>query len=215
MTVTPIAPESQAGKILAHLQRHGEATVRDLEELLGISTTAVREHLTHLEAKDLLGTRLARSGPGRPRLVYFLTPRAQEQFPKQYDTLVTLLLREIASREGPEQLQTLLDAVGARLAEEYRVEVDGDDVADRLRRLREIMESRGIPAEVPSSGAALQMFACPYLDVAQEHAAVCTMERRMLESVIGEAIRLESTIREGHRSCHFMLDRPSHEHGGS
>ena len=82
MSVTPYTPDTQAGKILAYLQRHGEATVKDLEELLGISTTAVREHLTHLEVKDLLSTRLVRNGPGRPRLVYFLTARAQELFPK-------------------------------------------------------------------------------------------------------------------------------------
>ncbi|MEN9933537.1 MAG: hypothetical protein RLZZ387_116 [Chloroflexota bacterium] len=209
MTVTPYGPETQAGKILTYLQRHGEATVRDLEELLGISTTAVREHLTHLEVKDLLATRLARSGPGRPRLVYFLTARAQELFPKEYDTLVTLLMREIASREGPDRLQVLLDAVAARLAEEYRGQIDGGDIAARLAALRDAMEARGIPAEVQSSGEGFQVFACPYLDVAQEHAAVCTMERRMLESLLGEAIQLEGTIREGHRSCSFMLARPS------
>jgi DeoR family transcriptional regulator, suf operon transcriptional repressor len=211
MTVTPYPPETQAGKILAHLQRHGEATVKDLEELLGISTTAVREHLTHLEAKDLLGTRLARSGPGRPRLVYFLTPRAQELFPKQYDTLVTMLMREIASRQGPEQLQVLLDAVASRLAEEYRGHMDGEGLAERLEQLRAALEARGIPAEVQSSGSGFRVFACPYLDVAQEHAAVCAMERRMLESVLGETIHLEGTIREGGRSCHFTLAAPSQD----
>jgi predicted ArsR family transcriptional regulator len=205
MTVMPYAPESPAGRILAHLQRHGEASVKELEELLGISTTAVREHLTHLEARDLLATRLVRSGPGRPRLEYFLTPRAQELFPKEYDTLITLLLREIASREGPDRLQVLLDAVGARLAEEYRGQISGEDLAERLMRLRDALESRGIPAEVQSSGEGLRMFACPYLDVAQEHEAVCAMERRMLESVLGETIQLEGTIREGMRSCRFTV----------
>lgn len=211
MTVTQYAPDSPAGKILAYLQRHGEATVKELEELLGISTTAVREHLTHLEAKDLLATRLARSGPGRPRLVYFLTPRAQELFPKEYDTLVTMLLRELASREGPDRLQVLLDAVAGRLADEYRGEIGGADLAERLRRLRDTLEARGIPAEVQSSGEGLRVFACPYHDVAQEHAAVCAMELRMLERVLGETIELEGTIREGMRSCRFTVSRASQE----
>lgn len=211
MTMTPFAPGTQAGKILAFLQRRGEATVKDLEELLGISTTAVREHLTHLEAKDLLGTRLVRSGPGRPRLLYFLTARAQELFPKQYDTLVTMLMREIASSQGPQQLQILLDAVAARLADEYRAQLRGEGVAERLEQLRAILEARGIPAEVEAEHEGIRVFACPYLDVAQEHAAVCTMERRMLENVLGETIQLESTIREGGRSCHFTRARPSHD----
>ncbi|MCC6303204.1 MAG: hypothetical protein IT489_10455 [Gammaproteobacteria bacterium] len=112
--------------------------------------------------------------------MYFLTARAQELFPKEYDTLVTLLMREIASREGPDQLHALLDAVGARLAEEYRGQIGGDDLGERLARLRDMLELRGIPAEVQASGEGLRVFACPYHDVAQEHAAVCAMERRML-----------------------------------
>jgi predicted ArsR family transcriptional regulator len=204
MTVTPYTPESPAGKILAHLQRHGEATIREFEEILGISTTAVREHLTHLEARGLLETRLERSGPGRPRLVYSLSSKALELFPKEYDTLATLLMRELASR-SPEQLQSLLDAVGARLAEEYREQGIGGDLTERLARLRVSLEARGIPVEVQAADGELELFACPYHDVAQEHAALCAMDRRMLADVLGADIQLEGTIREGRRSCRFQV----------
>jgi predicted ArsR family transcriptional regulator len=202
-TLYPI--ESPAGRVLDYLQRHGEATVKDLEELLGISTTAVREHLTHLQAKDLVATRLVRSGPGRPHAVYFLTTEAHSLFPKEYDTLTNMLLREIASQDGPARLQMLLDAVGARLAEEYRDQVAGDGVEERLAALRAALERRGIPIEIQPSGDSFRLFACPYLDVMQEHAGVCAMERRMVEQVLGEQIVLEGTIREGRRSCHFTV----------
>src|SRR5215213_1867124 len=108
MAATIFTSQSPAGKILDYLQRHGEATVKDLEELLGISTTAVREHLTHLQAKDLVATRLVRQGPGRPHAAYFLTDEAHSLFPKEYDTLTTMLLREIASQDGQARLQVLL-----------------------------------------------------------------------------------------------------------
>lgn len=207
MSATLYTTESPAGKILAHLQRHGEATVKDLEELLGISTTAVREHLTHLQAKDLVTTKLVRRGPGRPHAVYFLTAAAQDIFPKEYDTLTTMLLREIASREGPDRLQALLDAVGARLAEEYRGPVAGAALPERLAALGEALERRGIPVELLPDGDSFKLFACPYFDVAQEHAGVCTMERRMVEQVLGEHVVLDGTIREGRRSCHFTVIR--------
>jgi predicted ArsR family transcriptional regulator len=205
MTATPFANDSPAGKILAYLQRHGEATVKDLEELLEISTTAVREHLTHLQARELVGTRLVRRGPGRPHLAYFLTSKAQSLFPKQYDTLINLLLREIAGQEGPERLQVILDAVAARLAEEYGAQVSGAELSDRLAALRSALEQRGIPAEVPPSGDGVEVFSCPYLDVAQKHASVCTMEQRMVEQLLGERVTLEGTIREGRRSCQFTV----------
>jgi DeoR family suf operon transcriptional repressor len=209
MTATIYTNESPAGKILAHLQRHGETTVKELEDVLEVSTTAVREHLTHLQAKDLLATRLVRRGPGRPHLVYFLTPKAQSQFPKQYDTLVNMLLREIAGQEGPERLQVILNAVGARLAEEYGAQLFGGELPERLAALRGALEARGIPAEVQPSGAGVELFACPYLDVAQEHAGICAMERRMVEQLLGETIALEGTIREGRRSCHFTIVQES------
>ena len=205
MAVTPYTAESPAGKILDYLQRNGEATVKDLEELLGISTTAVREHLTHLQAKSLVTTRLVRSGPGRPHAAYFLTPEAQGLFPKEYDTLTNMLLREILSQEGPARLQILLDAVGARLAAEYGSQVAGEDLHERLAALRDALEQRGIPVEVQPSGDSIRLFACPYYDVAQEHAGVCNMERRMVEQVLGEQIVLEETIREGKRSCRFLV----------
>ena len=205
MSTTLYSSESPAGKILTYLQRHGEATVKDLEELLGISTTAVREHLTHLQAKNLVTTKLVRRGPGRPHALYSLTDAAQELFPKEYDTLTNMLLHEIASREGPDRLQVLLDAVGARLADEYRGQVVGDQLPERLATLRAALERRGIPVELLPDGDSFKVFACPYLDVAQEHAGVCSMERHMVEQVLGEQIVLEGTIREGHRSCHFTV----------
>jgi DeoR family suf operon transcriptional repressor len=207
MVATAYAPDSPAGKILAHLQRHGEATVRELEVLLGISTTAVREHLTHLEARGLLGTRLMRQGPGRPRLMYSLRPRAQELFPKEYGTLVTLLMRELVRSEDPERFQALLDAVGARLAVEYGIQLSGNSLEERLAALRTALAERGIPADVDAVEARLEIYACPYGNVAQEHPAICAMERGMLQQVLGETIRLEGAIREGQRSCHFVVER--------
>ena len=205
MTTPLYSSESPAGKILSYLRRHGEGSVKDLEGLLEISTTAVREHLAHLQAKELLATRVVRNGPGRPRLVYFLTPKAQNLFPNDYDRLINLLLQEIASQEGSDRLDVLLDAVGARLAEEYRALVSGEELAERLEKLRDILEARGVPADLDPSGGGLQIFACPYRDVAQKHAGVCSMDRRMLEQVLGETIELEGSIREGQRSCHFTV----------
>lgn len=197
--------ESPAGKILAHLRRHGEASVKDLEDLLAISTTAVREHLSHLQARELLVTRLVRRGPGRPHLLYSLTPKAQDLFPKEYDTLVNMLLHEIARQEGPDRLASILNAVGARLADAYGGQLAGGELSERLARLCDALEARGIPAERRSDGEGLQIFACPYLDVAQEHASVCAMERRMIEQILGERVALDGTIREGRRSCCFSV----------
>ena len=205
MGATSFSSETPTGKILAHLQRHGEATIKDLESVLGVTTTAVREHLANLQTQELVTTKLIRRGPGRPRLAYSLTQKAHRMFPKAYDSLINTLLHEIIRREGSENLQTLLDAVGSRLANEYRDQISGEEISERLTTLRTALESRGIPTEIQGTGDGFQMFACPYHDVAQEHPGVCMMEQRMLEEILGESIQIKSTIREGHHSCKFHV----------
>lgn len=203
MTLPGYSEASPAGQILQYLQRHGEATVKELAELLGVSTTAVRDHLIHLQADGMVDVRAERHGPGRPRLVYTLSEKAQSSSPKQYDRLISLLLRELAAEGGAETVERMLSRVSARLANEYQDRISGTDVRERLTELRALLEQRGVVAEVDPDGESIRFFSCPYYDVAHAHPQVCVMERRMIEQVLGEDLELENSIREGAHSCRF------------
>ncbi|HMQ35466.1 MAG TPA: MarR family transcriptional regulator [Chloroflexaceae bacterium] len=205
MLVIGYATTSAAGQILQHLQRQGEATVKDLAALLGVSATAARDHLVHLQAEGLVEARAERYGPGRPRLVYTLSEAARSRFPKQYDRLITGLLRELIAVEGPDKVEQLLERVSRRLADEYADRMEGSDMPERLGELRRLLEQRGVPAEVAEAGDGIRLFACPFYDIAQDHPEVCSMERQMIEFVLGEKLALESTIREGAHTCRFVL----------
>jgi DeoR family suf operon transcriptional repressor len=202
--VTGYAPDSPASKILTHLQHHGEATVRELGVMLGITATAVREHLVHLEARGLLSVRAVRAGPGRPRLAYSLTERAAALFAREHDTLATLLIQQLAERD-PAMLAEVLDGVAARLAAGYERHLDEGVMASRLARLRDAYRARGIPSGIGAAGDTLEVFNCPYPGAARAHAAVCEMDRRVIGRVIGAAIALDGTIREGQRCCRFRI----------
>lgn len=205
MMVIGYAASSAAGQILQHLQRNGEATVKDLAALLGVSATAARDHLVHLQAEGLVDARAERYGPGRPRLVYTLSEQARSRFPKQYDRLITGLLRELIALEGPDKVGTLLEGVSRRLADEYSGRMAGTGMEERLGELRGLLEQRGVPAEVAETGDGIRLFACPFYDIAQDHPEVCSMERQMIEFVLGEKLALESTIREGAHTCRFVI----------
>jgi predicted ArsR family transcriptional regulator len=197
--------ESGAGKIVEYLQRNGEGTIKDFAALLGVSATAVREHLIHLQADGLIVARAERRGPGRPRLVYGLSEKAQSLFPKQYDRLISLLLRELIALEGPDKVALILNGVSQRLAGEYADRMEGTDIVVRLGELRQLLEQRGVPAEVAPDGDGIRLFACPYYDVAHLHPQVCSMERQMIEYVLGEKLDLQNSIREGAHSCNFTV----------
>lgn len=205
MMVIGYAASSAAGQILQHLQRNGEATVKELAALLGVSSTAARDHLVHLQAEGLIEARSERYGPGRPRLVYTLSEQARSRFPKQYDRLITGLLRELIALEGPDKVGQLLERVSRRLADEYSDRMAGTGMEERLGELRGLLELRGVPAEVAEGGDGISLFACPFYDIAQDHPEVCSMERQMIEYVVGEKLALESTIREGAHTCRFVV----------
>lgn len=205
MLVIGYSASSAAGQILQYLQRAGEATVKDLATLLGVSATAARDHLVHLQAEGLISVRTERHGPGRPRLVYTLSDEARSRFPKQYDRLITGLLRELIAQEGADKVEQLLERVSRRLADEYADRMAGTRVSERLDELRRLLEQRGVPAEVAEDGDGIRLFACPFYDIAQDHPEVCSMERQMIEYALGEKLALESTIREGAHTCRFVL----------
>lgn len=207
MEVIGFRDSSPASIILQYIQRRGKATIKELEDVLGVSTTAVREHLAHLQASGFVATSTMRYGPGRPRLVYTLTDKAQSLFPKHYDLLIHLILQELAAEGGREKVMALLERVGGRMVEEYAGRVHGADIQARLDELRQVLEAKGIPAEVQPSGTSFSIHSCPYFDVAQAHGEVCSMEQQMFEQVLGEKIILEQTIREGHHSCCFALQK--------
>jgi predicted ArsR family transcriptional regulator len=208
MEVIGFRDSSPASIILQHIQRQGKTTIKELEEVLGVSTTAVREHLAHLQASGLIATSTMRYGPGRPRLVYTLTAKAQGLFPKHYDLLIHLMLQELAAEGGIEKVEQLLERVGARLANEYADRVSSTDIRVRLDELQQTLEAKGIPAEVDTheEESTIHIHSCPYFDVAREHGEVCTMERQMFEQVLGEEVQLERSIREGHHHCSFVLN---------
>lgn len=206
MEVIGFPDTSPASTVLKHLRRHGKATIKELEGVLGVSTTAVREHLSHLQSQGLVTNSTMRYGPGRPRLVYTLTDKAQKLFPKHYDLLINVLLQEISAEEGMTRVEELLQRVSNRLARDYADRVSSHDIQERLSELRLMLEAKGIPSEVQPTGSGIRIFSCPYFDVAQEHAEVCTMERQMIEKVLGEKMVQEHSMLDGHHHCCFNVE---------
>jgi DeoR family transcriptional regulator, suf operon transcriptional repressor len=204
VTAQIFSPTSPSGRVLRYVQRHGECSVKELAEGLGVSATAVREPLAALKAEGLVHERVVRRGAGRPLALYSLTTKAQSTFAREYDVLVTLLLREVMAQVGNDRTEEILTHVSARLAQHYGGRTPGTSLGERLTTLRATLEQKGIPADVASGE--LHLFACPYYDVAQEHPAVCAMEQRMLEQLLDHKLVLEQSIRDGHHCCRFAVE---------
>jgi DeoR family transcriptional regulator, suf operon transcriptional repressor len=193
--------------ILRLLQRHGPLDIARLQAELGVTRNAVREQLASLAAAGLVHSRSQRRGVGRPALVYALTHQAQASMARGYDVLLKLLLAEVAERAGANGLNTILSGVSARLARQYSDGEHGGDLQRQLQTLAAAYESYATPITLVEDGDELVLHehSCPYFNVAQENGAVCGVEQRMLEQVLGRKVELTQRIVDGYASCRFVI----------
>lgn len=199
---------SPAGQVLSVLQRLGQASIRDLEEALGVTATAVRQQITSLLADGYVQQETERAGRGRPRHVYSLTPRGRALFPHYYDEFTNSLLREILLSEGPEKVQQLLGRMSRRLAEQYERELAGLPPAERAARLTEMLNAKGILAEIryEDDGMVFHEYTCPYYELARVHRGICDMEEEMLSHVVKQPVELVACTLDGHHGCRFRIE---------
>ena len=196
-----------AARVLKAIQLRGKASIKDLAGDLGVTPSAVRMHLTQLQASGAVRADKVREGVGRPYFVYSVTPEAHNLFYKDYGDLAKLLLEEVAATQGPDVLQGVLRRVSDRLADIYRDQVVEQELAGRVRAWAQLLDERGIPVEIGKTegGYVIQEYGCPYQNMAVENRAVCEMERHVMARLLASGVKLTQCVLDGHRGCQFEI----------
>lgn len=194
-------------QILEHLQRHGRATVKELGQLLRLTSTGIRQHLTVLERDGLVLASEERGRVGRPTLVYTLTEKAETLFPKGYDELAIALLEEIRAEEGSERLYQLLHRVAQRLAESFWERVQGKSLAQRVEETALILQEQGclVDWEQRDGEFFLHEFTCPLSKMAKQDSSVCTLHLELVRLLTGADTRLVRSLLRGERACTYRI----------
>ena len=197
-------------EILDHIRRHGEATVRDLASVLGLTTTCIRQHLSVLERDGLITVHETRGRIGRPALVYSLTPAGDALFPHRYDDLSILLLDEVRALAGTRGLQSVLMRLATRSAEPYRARVQAKKLPERIDETVSVINERGCLAEAISQhGEAgeylINQYTCPFPNVARIHRGVCAMEVEFIKQLTGGDVRLTNSLLRGDSCCTYRV----------
>lgn len=199
---------SPAWQIIEFIKRNGSATIKDLEELLGVTTNAVRQHLQALQAEGYIERRQVNTGVGRPHHVYSASEKAHELFACHCDDLALTLLEEVFALEGPERAAMLLGRVGDRLAKRYASSVRGEALQDRVEQLAEALHQRGVLTDIDvgdDDTIILHAYNCPYHELAQEHRTICEMDEEVLRKVLGSDVSLSACMMDGHLGCSFVI----------
>jgi predicted ArsR family transcriptional regulator len=194
-------------EILDYLRRHSQATVKELGEHLGLTSTGIRQHLTVLERDGLVEAREERGHVGRPALIYRLTSEGDALFPKKYDALANALIEEARHLLGPDALQQLMKNVAARFAEPYLPRMEGKPTAERVAEAGKILHERGCLADFSGEGEdfLIMQHTCPFPNVATRNSAVCALDVEFVRRLVGADARLTTSLLRGDDCCTFRV----------
>jgi predicted ArsR family transcriptional regulator len=195
-------------QILDYLRRQGKGSVKELGDLLGLTSTGIRQHLTILERDGLIQGHEERGRVGRPALVYSLTNLGDALYPKEYAVLASLLLEEVRSAGGDEGVQRLLQKAAKRKATPYLSRMAGLDLPARVKEVARIMEEEGGLVSTFSEGGAhfVNRLTCPYPDVARAHNDLCYLDSQFLGHMLATSARLEKCLVRGDAACRYRID---------
>ena len=102
-------------RILDYLLNHSEgATLEELSAHLGITKTAVKEHIIKMESLGYLAFTDSKGSVGRPKRRYLLSPEGHEAFPRQYSWLSNVLLELLANDLGASGVSRIMSSLAAQ-----------------------------------------------------------------------------------------------------
>jgi predicted ArsR family transcriptional regulator len=197
-------------QILGYLHHQSRATVKEMAQLLGLTATGVRQHLTVLERDGMIEAHELRGHVGRPAFVYSLTERGEAHFPANYAMLANLLLEELRTMAGAEALQRLLRRVSSRMAERYSDRVAGRTLDERVQTAAQVLREHGCDVNVRQDGGEyyIEQCTCPYPEVSRQHSSVCALEVDFVQRMTGADARLVGSLLRGDPACTYRV-RPA------
>lgn len=194
---------------LLHKKKEG-LTIFELEELLSISRTAIKQHLFSLEKSSLIEHGSLRKSGGRPTQSYILTTKGEEQFPRQYSWFAQILLETIGAEKDKKGLEKFLTKLGSNIALKYLPNINQLPVKERLKKVANILTGLGYEAEVVPSNdkfeaSKIEISNCIFHQLASSCPEVCSFDKSLLTKLTGHEVELQSCITLGGSVCCFGI----------
>ena len=194
-------------RLLRHLlsTRNG-ATVEDLQTVLGITTTAVRQHIAALSANGFVAKGEPIQTGRRPQLRYVLTESGREAFPRHYGGMADKVIAQVHNGAGSEGLLTMMGALGKETGKGIDLNTvgkTGPEIADALAKA---MAKVGYEASAPNpEKAEVVAFNCVFHHLAERFSEVCEYDLSLIRTVTGMGVAHGECMVRGGNACRFRL----------
>src|SRR5262245_58759699 len=137
-------------QLLRHLLRNKSgATVDELTRALGITRTAVRQHLASLMRDGLVAPAETRPTGGRPEQLFVLTDEGKEAFRRYYSWFAQLLIEAMTKEHGAAGLRVRLGRIASAVVAQLRErEPRKENARQRVEKLATLMDELGYDARM-------------------------------------------------------------------
>lgn len=204
-----VSKVSTRDKILELLKKETNLTVGELSTSLGITEMAIRKHLHILERDSFLVINEVRQPMGRPILVYSLSLKAEELFPKSYENLTVEFLHDLKELHGEGMIDYLLEKRRERLQNSYIQNMQNKNFEEKIEELKNIQIKKGYMADVTkidNETYELVEYNCPIFTVAKEYKKACSCETEMFKEVLGTSNVKRLTCKaDNDEHCRFLM----------
>lgn len=210
----PTQTNSQQAVLDQLLERKSGATLDELTSAVGLSRTAVNQHLVALEKNGYVRRGTPRRTGGRPQHVYVLTEDGANLFPKQYSWFSKMLIDTLRQQVGEAQVSQFMYDLGVKLSGGLIPRLVGKNRIERVQEIVQIMNETGFVARVlPLAGSEklprVECKNCVYHDLSKDYPEVCRFDIGFLAGLMGADVEHQSCMQRGGESCCFRFIPPA------
>ncbi len=211
-TTQPVAGfgATQSALLRLLLRNKPGLTVDRIAGEIGVTRTAVNQHLAALERDGHIISNDKVATGGRPGRVYALSESGFHRFPKFYDAFSLNALEALIDNLGAEQTTKILEQMGRKLARNFTAQLTGKDLNARIHAVVAILQELGFDASVdeqtsPQEPPEIRAYNCIYHTLAKKHPDVCTLDLAFLSEAAGVEVEHAACMATGANACKFRF----------
>ncbi len=197
-------------QLMRHLLRNKEgASIDELARALGVTRTAVRQHLAALARDTLVAPGAERATGGRPERLFVLTKEGREAFPRHYSWFARLLIEAIAKEHGAAGLRVRLGRIASAVVAELRQRSPRKE--SRRQKVKDasiLMDELGYDARTGTDIAGaptIEADNCVFHELAMKNPEVCQFDLSLLSGLTGSKVDLDECMARGGHVCRFRF----------
>ncbi|MEZ5918752.1 MAG: ArsR family transcriptional regulator [Alphaproteobacteria bacterium] len=183
----------------------------DIAESLEISRPAAQKHLEKLLHAGLAKEDRQEKTAGRPKIVYSLTDKGLELFPRRYSWFTNHFFAALKRDMGADKIIELMRNLARDVGKDSAAQCRGRTLPEKTEAITDIMNEIGYQATANISDNAntneteISASNCVYHHLAEQHKEICEFDVELIKTLSGAEVELAECMVRGGKLCRFKI----------